>query len=108
MHADSSVSIEIVSENFEKDGIRVIFEWTQENHTLYSYNVSVTPHPAATLTSERKKIELKVSYDLLYNQWHSYNRAYQGTRPGKICLCPGKASQQLGNEHNFGYYYNTK
>ena len=66
-HTDSPVNIDIVSDNFEKDGIRVILEWTQENHTSYSYNVSVTPHPASTLISERMRVELKVSYDLLYN-----------------------------------------
>ena len=26
-------------------------------------------------------------------QWRSYTRAYQGTGPGRICLCPGKTSQ---------------
>ena len=66
-HADSPVDIQIMSENFEKDGIRIILEWIQENHTLYSYNVSVTPHPVSTLISERMRAELKVSYDLFYN-----------------------------------------
>ena len=66
-HADSPANIQIVSENFEKDGIGVILEWIQENHTMYSYNVSVTPHPVSTLISERMRTELKVSYDLLYN-----------------------------------------
>ena len=66
-HADGPVNIKIVSENFEKDDIRVILEWTQENHTSYSYNVSVTPHPVSTLISDRMRVELKVSYDLLYN-----------------------------------------
>ena len=26
-------------------------------------------------------------------QWRSYTRAYQGTGPGKICLCPGKTPE---------------
>ena len=59
--------IQIVSENLERDGVIVILEWTQENHTYYSYNVSVTPHPPSTLISERMRVQLKVSYDILYN-----------------------------------------
>ena len=59
-HADSPVNIQIVSENLEKDGVRVILEWTQKNYTLYSCNVSVTPHPVVTLISERMRVELSV------------------------------------------------
>ena len=59
------MNIPIVSENLEKDGVTVVLEWTQENDTFY---VSVTPHVASTLlTSERMRVHLNVSFDILYN-----------------------------------------
>ena len=56
-----------MSETLERDGVRVILEWTQDNHTSYSYNVSVTPHAASTLVPERMRVQLNVSYNLQYN-----------------------------------------
>ena len=56
-----------MSETFGRDGVRVILEWTQDNHTSYSYNVSVTPHTVPTLVPERVGIQLNVSYNLQYN-----------------------------------------
>ena len=61
------MNIQIVSENLEREEVTIILEWTQENHTYYSYNVSVTPHPASTVISERMRAQLKVSYNILYN-----------------------------------------
>ena len=65
--ADNSVNIQIVSENFKRDRVEVLLEWKQENHTFHSYNISITPHVASTLISERMRVQLKVSYDILYN-----------------------------------------
>ena len=62
--------IRVTSEKFESDGITVILEWTYyKNHNqpdLYSYNVSVSPVVAAT-SSERRSVQLMVSYNTLYN-----------------------------------------
>ena len=60
------MTIRAVSENLESDSIRVALEWTQENESLYSYNVSVTPQVASILT-ERIGLQLNVSYNTLYN-----------------------------------------
>ena len=70
MHADNPgpVYIQIVSENLERDGVILILEWTQENNSYYSYNVSVTPlDPMSTLNSERTRAQLNVSYNVRYN-----------------------------------------
>jgi hypothetical protein len=50
-----------------RDGIVVILEWIQDNHTLYSYNVSITPHAVSILMPERMRIQLNVFYNLTYN-----------------------------------------
>ena len=65
-HTDISgpVNIQIVSEDLGRDGIRVTLEWTQDSS---SYSVSITPNPASALTTERMRVQLKVSYDILYN-----------------------------------------
>ena len=55
-----------MSETLESDSVRVTLEWTQENESLYSYNVSVTPQVASILT-ERTRLQLNVSYNTLYN-----------------------------------------
>ena len=55
-----------MSEILESDGIRVSLEWTLENESLYSYSVSINPLVAFMLT-ERTSLQLKVSYDTLYN-----------------------------------------
>ena len=65
--SDNPVSIQIVSETFERDGVRVILEWTQNNHTSYSHNVSITQHTASTLIPERMRVQLNVAYNLQYN-----------------------------------------
>ena len=56
-----------MSETFKRDGVRVILEWTQNNHTFYSHNISVTPHTVSTLIPERMRVQLIVAYDLQYN-----------------------------------------
>ena len=61
------MSIQIVSETFGRDGVAVILEWTQDNHSSYSHNVSVTPHAASTLVPERMRVQLNASYNLQYN-----------------------------------------
>ena len=68
-HTDTpgSVNIQIVSEDLEKDGVRVTLEWTQDNSSFYLYNISVAPNPASALTTERMRAQLKVSYDIPYN-----------------------------------------
>jgi hypothetical protein len=65
--SDNPVRIQIVSENMTRDGIIVILEWTQDNHTFYSYDVSVTPHAVSTLIPERMRVQLNVSYNNTYN-----------------------------------------
>jgi hypothetical protein len=52
IHAESDipVSIQIVSENMTRDGITVTLEWMQDNHTFYSYDVSVTPHAVSIIS----------------------------------------------------------
>ncbi len=64
---DNPVSVQIVFENMTRDGITVILEWTQDNHTSYSYDVSITPHAVSTLIPERMRVQLNVSYNLTYN-----------------------------------------
>ena len=70
MHADNpgpTVYIQIESENLERDGVIVILEWTQENNSYYSYNVSVIPYPVSTLNPEGMRAQLNVSYNVRYN-----------------------------------------
>ena len=56
-----------LSEKFERDGIIVTLEWSHENSgTLYSYYVTVVPSVEIVFIG-RVKIQLKVSYDVLYN-----------------------------------------
>jgi hypothetical protein len=53
----------------ERDGVIVILWWT-EYSPLYQfyYHIDVKPQPAViNLTLERTSIELKVSYNILYN-----------------------------------------
>ena len=68
-HTDTPgpVNIQIMSDDWERDGIRVTPEWIQDSSSFYSYNVSVTPNPASALTTERMRVQLKVSYDILYD-----------------------------------------
>ena len=68
-HTDTPgpVNIQIMSEDLERDGVRATLEWTQDNSSFYSYNVSVTPNPASALTTERMRVLLKVTYDIPYN-----------------------------------------
>ena len=66
VYTDPQMTIRAVSENLESDSIRVALEWTQENKSLYLYNVSVTPQVASILT-ERTGLQLNVSYNTLYN-----------------------------------------
>ena len=62
-----SVNIQMLSEDLGRDGIQVTLEWTQDNSSFYSYNFSVTPNPVSALTTERMRVQLKVSYDIPYN-----------------------------------------
>ena len=61
------MNIQIVSEDLERDGVRVTLEWTQDNSSFYSYSFSVTPNPASALITERMRVLLKVTYDIPYN-----------------------------------------
>ena len=55
-------------EQFERDGVTVILEWTLEySGTFYSYHVTVVPSVAILTYSGRVRVQLKVSYDVSYN-----------------------------------------
>ena len=64
MLAPEPLNIQILSEDLERDSVRVTLEWIQDNSSFYSYNVSVAPNP---VTTERMRVLLKVTYDIPYN-----------------------------------------
>ena len=41
--------------------------WSGHKTVVHTVRVSVTPNPASALTTERMRVQLKVSYDILYN-----------------------------------------
>jgi hypothetical protein len=54
----------------ERDGVIVILQWTEYYSPLcqFHYHIDVKPQPAVmNLTKEKTSIELKVSYNILYN-----------------------------------------
>lgn len=58
--------ITVASESLKSDNIRVTLEWVYENynHSVYSYNVSVSP--VIAMTSSERLIELIAAYNTLY------------------------------------------
>ena len=57
----------IVSESLESDGIRINLDWTHEDQSQYSYNVSVSPTALLSQTHSEGEIQFIASYDTLYN-----------------------------------------
>ena len=64
---DPQVASRVVTESLDRDDIRVTLEWTQENHTQYSYNISINQNVVATALTETKTFQLEASYDMSYN-----------------------------------------
>ena len=64
-HAE--LEITILSEQFEKDGVIVTLEWTEEN-SLYSYNISVSPQLEVMFIERVSfRVQLSVPYNSFYN-----------------------------------------
>ena len=55
-----------MTERLDRDVVRVTLEWTPENHTRYSYNISVN-HAVVTTLTETITLQLEASYDTSYN-----------------------------------------
>ena len=55
-----------MTERLDRDVVRVTLEWTPENQTRYSYNISVN-HVVVTALTETTTLQLEASYDTSYN-----------------------------------------
>ena len=68
IHAGTEeTSIGVRWEQFESDGVLILLGWIQE-HSLYSYYVTVTPDMALWINgSANVNLELRVPYNTSYN-----------------------------------------
>ena len=55
-----------MTERLDRDVVRITQEWTQENQTRYSYNISVN-HAVVTALTKTTTLQLEASYDTSYN-----------------------------------------
>ena len=65
---EARIDFTSLSEEFDSDGVMVTLEWAPTN-SVYSYQVTVVPSPLGVLSSDSEtfRVQLKVSYDVLYN-----------------------------------------